>query len=656
MNVTNNSVNTTCTCSDTTDSVGLVPNKRVDYNFGMVLGVDDFRQEQFHFEWKSKISNLLLHGYGTVCGLKVSIEPTTDGDFELRIEPGFAISPKGEWIWVEKPQCARLGKWVQGSKAGLIPPFLPGPQTVYVRLCYEECETDLVTIAGTACAAQDQTRAASRITESFRAAFSWDAPPQALEDDIRALGELLHRVQAVDGPVSGPEDGGLIELVRDLAGLFGSPPGSPPFGSPPNTGPILLDRLTACDTIRRVLAVWVTEVRPAIGGGRCMPAADSNDCLLLAALHFLADASGTIQGSVEIDESQRPILAPTRLIQELLPCGCCGGEPTISSPPVVPPERSIATLFMRDSTTLWARIHYPTAVNLPDSAVTILVDGNAAPMSATVAPITGVPAADNLFGLALKGGASLTPATMVTVEFDSTKITESGPNPRKLSQVLSDPTSGLAYLDSAGAILSAFLPIGLFNAGGDLGGTYPSPTVVGLQSKPVSTTTPSPGDVLMFHSAAGANPAEWTPAGTYVRTPISKPAYGIVAAGAFSASVVAGAIRPQLSIRGTGAPTTAPTYNGLKASLVTPNSPNNSDILLEFTGYDFRSVLSSRLVYIVKGSIQYFGTELPLPNLCFIAADSTGLIIRLAGTNGRAVALLPFMVEITAFGDLPVGK
>ena len=44
----------------------LPPNKRVNYTFGMVLGEQDFRQEQAHFEWKHRISNLLLHGYRCV--------------------------------------------------------------------------------------------------------------------------------------------------------------------------------------------------------------------------------------------------------------------------------------------------------------------------------------------------------------------------------------------------------------------------------------------------------------------------------------------------------------------------------------------------------------------------------------------------------------
>lgn len=44
-------------------------------------------------------------------------------------------------------------------------------------------------------------------------------------------------------------------------------------------------------------------------------------------------------------------------------------------------------------------------------------------------------------------------------------------------------------------------------AGGDLGGTYPDPSVVGLQGNAVSTATPSEGQLLSWDATAG----HWTP-------------------------------------------------------------------------------------------------------------------------------------------------
>ncbi|MDT7807863.1 MAG: hypothetical protein QOJ70_1676, partial [Acidobacteriota bacterium] len=118
-----------CCTSATSDKALLSPNKRVNYTFGMVLGVDDFRQEQEHFEWKHRISNLLLHGSGTVCGLSVTTE-AVGADVEVRIAPGYAVSPHGRWMWLERALCARLGEWVAKNSTQQSPPPAPGPHTV----------------------------------------------------------------------------------------------------------------------------------------------------------------------------------------------------------------------------------------------------------------------------------------------------------------------------------------------------------------------------------------------------------------------------------------------------------------------------------------------------------------------------------------------
>lgn len=49
--------------------------RRLNYFFGQMLGVDDFRSEQSYFREKQKLHNRCLHGYGTVCGLLVKAAP-----------------------------------------------------------------------------------------------------------------------------------------------------------------------------------------------------------------------------------------------------------------------------------------------------------------------------------------------------------------------------------------------------------------------------------------------------------------------------------------------------------------------------------------------------------------------------------------------------
>ncbi|MGH2461021.1 MAG: hypothetical protein ACRDIY_19360, partial [Chloroflexota bacterium] len=324
----------------TTDLAPLVPNKRVNYAFGMVMGVDDFRQEQVHFEWKHRKSNLLLHGYGTVCGLHVDAVALAGGtDVQIRVGKGYAISPLGNWIWVGEDQCAQLGLWLQQNQNSLSPPVGPGPHAVYVTLCYTECQTDLVPVAAEACASDQDTRAPSRILESFTLQFAWAPPPQPEEDAIRAFGELLEQIEILPQPLASPvppDDGAeFLQLVGNLGATS-----SPSPGSPMSVGPFRLWEPTACDTIRQALVLWTTLVCP-----RFDPC--TQDCLLLACIHFSTDASGhlivgvdplgnLLPGSIDVADCDRPILVPDRLKQELF-CLIGGGTGSAGGPGPIEP-------------------------------------------------------------------------------------------------------------------------------------------------------------------------------------------------------------------------------------------------------------------------------------------------------------------------------
>lgn len=295
------------------DEAPLAPNKRVKYSLGQVLGVDEFRQEQTHQEWNNRLSNLLLHGYGTVCGLKVD-KRLVNGQIEITISPGYAVSPKGDWIWVDKEQCALLGDWVSKH---LNDPDAGSPPVVYVKLCYTECPTDLQPVAGQPCATDDETRVPTRIQESFRAEFSWTPPQQAAEDHFRRFGDLLASIEVVPDPIPLPfvrirqDDRGLLyDLVRDLCHVS-SPPHSP------DPDKIIIYESAYCDVMREVLLIWTTEV--------CSCFSDPQEnCILLACIHFGLGSNGLLDANtVSVQNCERPILVPDRLKQELF---CISGR------------------------------------------------------------------------------------------------------------------------------------------------------------------------------------------------------------------------------------------------------------------------------------------------------------------------------------------
>jgi len=296
----------------------LDPKKLPNYVSGMVLGPTDFRQVLENFDWKHRNSNLLLHGSGTVCGLKVSTQPS-GSDVQIGVSAGFAISPRGRWIRVEPDQCALLNQWLQAQST--VPYASPGPGShqIYVTLCYNQCLTDLVPIAGQQCAPDANNQAPSRILESFSLQFSWTPPAQPLEDRARLFGALMRQIEIVDLTDSLPGVDDSQELLAAVRALAQDPLPLP--GSLPDGGPFRLTSADAEATIREALTIWVTEVCPKIrskpeASPLLDPAAD--DCLLLAAIEFDVDSLGQVMpGTIVIDETQRPVLVPSRILQEL---------------------------------------------------------------------------------------------------------------------------------------------------------------------------------------------------------------------------------------------------------------------------------------------------------------------------------------------------
>ena len=317
-----------------TDTLPLAPNKRVNYTFGMILGEDDFQQEQSHFEWKHCLSNRLLHGYGTVCGLKVTSEPLADSEeVEIRVLAGTAISPQGKWIWVERNQCARLNAWLQRDQSEHDHVLAPGAHTVYVQLCYVECPTDLVPIVGEPCVIEDDTQAASRILEAFRVEFVWTPPEQSLETHVRSFGDLLAQVDILpemSPPVGVDERERFLNAVRQIDKIM-----SPPLASPFDGGPFHLAAATVSETLRQALAIWATEVCPRF------ESSGEADCILLACLDFEIDDNGQlVADSVNVDNCTRPILVANRLKQELF--GLLG-RPAYTSVPMPPEAQALPT-------------------------------------------------------------------------------------------------------------------------------------------------------------------------------------------------------------------------------------------------------------------------------------------------------------------------
>ncbi len=338
------------------------PTKHVNYNLGMVLGVDDFTQEFAYLSGRDQWLARDLIGYGTARGLRVNLEVDVTKGPRIAVESGVAVSPRGQMICVPEAQCAYLKDWVEQHSSELSETSPPlDAVKLSVVLCYRDCPTDNVPIAGEPCRSEDQLVAASRLTDDYCLEFRLATPNQREENAVRDFVAWLKQVDVSDSIGSSTPLDQFLEAIRaSAAEWLNPPPASPPsspssppgdfmFGSPP--GFIHIRPEDVCDYMRAAFRLWVTELRPkwiARWHGCAATHFETDDkteedCVMLAEVTVpivvASPGNWTVADSpaVEVDESRRPFLVHLRMLQEWLMCGCaCSGHavsPAETSPP-----------------------------------------------------------------------------------------------------------------------------------------------------------------------------------------------------------------------------------------------------------------------------------------------------------------------------------
>ena len=354
-----------CFSSHTNSTAVADPNpaKHVNFNVGMVLGVDDFTQEFAYLSGRDQWLARDLIGYGTVRGLNVKIEVDAIKGPRAVVEPGVAISPRGQLICVPAAQCAYLKNWVTDHSEE-ISPHLSSPLdtdvSLYVVLCYRNCPTDDVPIAGEPCRSEDKLMAPSRLSDDFSLELRLEKPNQREENAVRDFVAWLKQVEISPSQPSTPLDQ-FLQAIRDAAAVWlASPLSSPPddfmFGSPP--GFLVINTADASEYLRAAFRVWVTELRPRwiarwhgcaathIDGDRAI----DEDCVLLAELSVpilpLSPGSFDIPNApIPVNQQERPYVVHLRLLQEWI----FSGLPSAASgPPPGPPAPANLTVSNLD--------------------------------------------------------------------------------------------------------------------------------------------------------------------------------------------------------------------------------------------------------------------------------------------------------------------
>lgn len=390
------------------------PTKHVNYQLGMVLGVEDFVQEFAYLIGRNQWQARDLIGYGTARGLRVHFENDGAKGPRIVVDAGVAVSPRGQLVCVKTAQCASLNQWLAANATAVsdrIGSSVTGVVTLYVVLCYRDCPTDDVPIPGEPCRSEDALKAPSRLADDFHLELRFDPPMHREEDAVRDFVEWLRQIEISDSvTVSSPMDQ-FLQAIRDAAQPWLSPPASPlssppappdfMFGSPPASLQIRPE--DACEYLKSAFRLWVTELRPKWAGRwrGCAPdltdqsQVAEEDCVMLARLDIpvLLQAPGAWVISdvnpVVVDERRRPFIVHLRLLQEWLLCGRGGigmGLPTdtlltspiaapvsVPEPPSVGARISVTVIDGPASVTLNAGHHCvvcntaadPVTVNLP---------------------------------------------------------------------------------------------------------------------------------------------------------------------------------------------------------------------------------------------------------------------------------------------------
>jgi hypothetical protein len=307
------------------------PGRHVNFVPGMVLGVDDYRQEFAYHSARDKWIVRDFLGYGTLSGLAISVEDDGANGPRVRVTAGAAAAPSGQLICVGREQCGSLNAWLARDEIKeKIRLMLLDPNAdhislnLYLTLCYVDCAVAEVPIPGEPCRSDENLMAPSRIADDYAINFAFEAPPMTEAEAIPALDTFLAQLGPDDAK---PNDAAgfadalrIAEIQLQLAlGIY------PTDAAEPAAGDLTPLTFHSDFTIRfrtALKTLWVTKLRPKVAAQRCNAASvPANDCLLLSQLWLpivKTDETWSVDGdstAVALDDSNRPVLLSTGAAQ-----------------------------------------------------------------------------------------------------------------------------------------------------------------------------------------------------------------------------------------------------------------------------------------------------------------------------------------------------
>jgi hypothetical protein len=331
------------------------PSKHVNYQLGMVLGVDDFQAEFTYVSDRARRIVRDLIGYGVVSGLHVTAGAQTDDRGpRLQVSPGGLVTPSGQLVCISPAQCAYLNEWLRANRAEIDVLASPPPSVLELAVvaCYRECETDDVPIPGEPCRSEDELMKPSRLQDGFTLELRLRPPPQAEDDAVRAFVAWVRQIAVVDDPPGDIADF-VAELELAATEVESSPPAPLGFLDMPPPAALRIPRAAAADHFEALFAFWVTRLRARARSGDnvaecgcCGGPGELDagaDCLRIATV-AVPIAHDAISGDllvddatpIEVDEAVRPHLLHLRMLQEWMLAGPPARARPVASAHVLP--------------------------------------------------------------------------------------------------------------------------------------------------------------------------------------------------------------------------------------------------------------------------------------------------------------------------------
>lgn len=284
----------------------------VNFHFGMLLGVEDFRAEQGFHVGRLRRHQRLAHGHGVVAGFPVDFDAEAH---DLRVGPGYALDALGRDLEATRAQCINLVKWWRKHQDDAAFDDIVNPRDARLDLdvlaCHATCLARPVPAIAEPCARDAADIAHARVCEtvSLWLARAEAAPSAPVVPHLLRLW-LGQAAPAVDGDGQlRADDAWLKQAIETLLAL-----------------PAAQQDAARAELAREVWARALAGDSPAAPEARpgaralCVPLAR------LTGVHFIEDADGWRVGVDRVAYAIRPLLPSTGLLRDLLLSGVSGLE------------------------------------------------------------------------------------------------------------------------------------------------------------------------------------------------------------------------------------------------------------------------------------------------------------------------------------------